>query len=862
MFYSKHVIIMSMIFTFSAFTCPPKHVFQMNDDLTTKCAFCPPNCSICYFTLSKVLNCGICSEGYYLNDNRQCERCFENCKNCIGPELKQCKEVEHGYFYDVSVKSIKSCEVDGCAKCTEKNKCNFCKDGYYPLQIEDASQTSAEKVQTDSLTCKKCNNEKCIHCAEKKDQIKNNVFTGCSLCQSGFTSVSGDCQKCPENCASCKDETKECSYCENSFFLKKSENICEKGQIDHCLIPLTNGSCNTCESHYFLNSLGKCEFCATKLPRCGFCTQRNNEVVCLACQSGNYMKGEICTQCPENCLRCQESKCESCAYGYFHNLETNNCDKCAIKNCDLCKSASECSSCKDGFYFNTTLNMCSSCNDNCLVCHDDSEQCPVCSLEAFQFQEEIVSHQKAQNDFFMGFLGLFMGLLPPLKNISVTQIQVISSCVKECPSTHKGKTITTDFIQRKCVGVEQINFANLFFPSIHHDDDLHEKIRTFKTRYNEEIEKIKKNSLANKREEQSLECFYNGILRRIVEADRAAYFVCRCTEGYMGDNCQITADLYNETQKKLLEFCDISEKQFINHNQHHKKKFLSTLIHITKFRIGLHVIRRLLQLIQLFMEVDIEIDNRKGLYVLYDSILLALYDIIEEIRKSKNNLEKIEIGVQEKERETYELIHQTIEKLETSLEDHKYTNSFLEENSLSYKSLDTFSFIIGESKISNYDENGFSFRTPNIDTSYNVAAKNSVILAFKLEADLQKIDTHLQVIGLSSSLFSDRIGTTKHKPVTNLMYMRFINPQKLHQPVSIKETGISGFTLEFALNYIPTFENLEEKMICVAFYFENPLMNREGEVRRGRSNDDSTVICWFKADFEPNKYYFVLKIRE
>ena len=47
---------------------------------------------------------------------------------------------------------------------------------------------------------------------------------------------------------------------------------------------------------------------------------------------------------------------------------------------------------------------------------------------------------------------------------------------------------------------------------------------------------------------KSGECFYKGKLKKIITGQDNSYYICRCDKGYMGDNCQISEHLFNETQ--------------------------------------------------------------------------------------------------------------------------------------------------------------------------------------------------------------------------------------------------------------------------------------------------------------------------
>lgn len=842
--------------------CPPKHTFKIENDAQTNCVPCPKDCSICYVSVSGSLNCAFCSEGHFLDVKRECKPCVKNCQNCIGPLLKHCKTIIPGYYYDQKSDSLQSCTGEGCAKCSSNSTCTACKDAFLQETTDaDFHSNSTILAPSQNLVCLPCNVTNCVHCSEKHDQIKHNTFTSCSLCQNGYTLISGVCQRCPENCSNCKDETRECSYCENTYYLDKASNQCKKSETEHCLIPLPTGVCGTCESHFYLTEDKRCLLCATKLPKCSFCTARNNEVVCLSCQSGYTLEGEQCKACPENCLRCEGDRCLNCGFGFFIDESSNKCIKCEIEYCEMCKTKDVCLSCMDGHYFDKTEGKCLPCSANCLSCTGSANNCDSCSLSAFKLEEQIVSQQAAGNDFFSGFLGLFLGFFPPMKSMKVTHIQIVTKCLSECPSVHHDKPVTVDYTERKCVVSGSGHGHSIFSGSVHHDDDLHEKTRRFKAKYNEEIERIKRASLSMKRNKTSPECFHNGELRREVEADRAAYFVCECLPGYLGDNCQITQELYHETQKQLLSFLDAAQNQFADHNHHNKRKFVSTLLHISRFRIGHHVINRMIQLIDIFIQLDHAIDNRRDLYLLYDSLLLACYDLLEESRKSNRRVRAIDIGIQRKEEETFELIHKLIEHLEKSLEDHRYTNSFLEKGSQSYKSLDTFSFIITEFRLSHIDPEGVNFRTPNIDTSYNVVTNNRVSLEFNLNVEIAKLNNNMQIITLSAALFGNKLAMHRHKPLSNMVYLRFIDPNQTHREVKIHENGIKSFVIEFALNYIPAFDDIMDSVVCMGHYFNDSRLNVVGEVK-AISPDEKSLVCHFYTNFEVRNYYFTVLIKD
>jgi hypothetical protein len=269
----------------------------------------------------------------------------------------------------------------------------------------------------------------------------------------------------------------------------------------------------------------------------------------------------------------------------------------------------------------------------------------------------------------------------------------------------------------------------------------------------------------------------------------------------------------------------------------------------------------MIQLIDLFIQIDHELDNRKHLYLLYDSLLLALYDLLEESRKSQKEMRNLDIGVQRRDDETFELINEVVQRLETSLHDHKFTHSFLEEGSESYKALNTFSFIISEFKLSNFGPDGVSFSTPNIDTSFDIATKNRVTLEYDMRVDVNKLTANLQTIALSYTLFTDKFRNHRHKPLSNLLYLRLIDSNDLHREVTIRENGISSFIVQFALNYLPVFEDVLSNVVCMGHFFADPRLNVVGKAKE-ISEDEKTITCQFFTNFEPKNYYFLVLIKE
>ena len=169
----------------------------------------------------------------------------------------------------------------------------------------------------DDPLCKSCQidfnspaNNKCLKCqysilnessgtCQEPNKILNNCITyqnnsdeSCSLCEFGYgANDEGECQKCPDNCASCKN-----SYC----------YACFKG-----FVPL-NYSCVLAKDNC---SDSNCEIC-------------NYLDVCRQCKDGfSYFPDKGCLKGISNCYIMQDNdKCKECNNGYYLS-RSNTCLK-------------------------------------------------------------------------------------------------------------------------------------------------------------------------------------------------------------------------------------------------------------------------------------------------------------------------------------------------------------------------------------------------------------------------------------------------------------------------------------------------------------------------------------------------------
>ena len=392
--------------------------------------------------------------------------------------------------------------------------------------------------------------------------------------------------------------------------------------------------------------------------------------------------------------------------------------------------------------------------------------------------------------------------------------------------------------------------------------DFVEVIKSLKVKYDEEIEKIKKSADQRKVEEKSLECFYNGKLKKEIKGNFESYYICRCDKDFVGDNCQISKSLFDSTQVKLMGYLDEIEKQFLNTSQQNRRKFVTSLILINKFRIDRPIIERMVSIVQRYLEKDRELDNRKKLYVFYDAVLLNLFDRLEDLRKADFETYNTDSGIQLEKNEVYALIHQVIEMLEASMEDHVYLNSFVAKHNSHYLGLDTYSFVIGEYRLKKLDKlKGFAVHNPNIDTSFNVIQSNRLYLNFEDSFDHTQSKHNIQMFTLAAPLFEDKLKVYYDIPVSNLLYLKFVDPKNTHEPIHNRDNKVRNLKIDFALTFIPAYDDILSNVKCLAYYFGTDKGNIIGNAV-SIDEDKMTITCEFPTYFEFNNYYFAVSMNK
>ncbi len=407
----------------------------------------------------------------------------------------------------------------------------------------------------------------------------------------------------------------------------------------------------------------------------------------------------------------------------------------------------------------------------------------------------------------------------------------------------------------------------LGIPEFKNDGDVLNNLMSLKVKYDEEIMKTKTDKafldLGDKNPSGlSSECYFNGKLKKEIRGNLDSFYICRCFLGFLGDNCQIRKDLYQHIQSQLIQIMDQIQTKFINHDKHSQTILFKSLIMINKFKIGRPVLEKMIFLISSTLEHNKEMDNRKQLYVLYDAILLNLFDILEDIKKHRSYYQLADTESQKEHTAIYQCVHNVIKLVEDSLEDLVYAESFLEKFAEKYIAFDTYSYTMAEYKYKNLkDRDFFRVRNPNIDTSFNIEEYNTINFEFNPNVDISENKNNIQILNFAAPLFRNKAEELNDVLITNLIYLKNIDPKNSHKIVENVEIGLKKIQIRFALLFLPSYEDIKSVSYCKANAY-----NQKSRTKRGKliefNEEEMTMTCEFVSFYEFKNYYFAVTINK
>ena len=366
-----------------------------SDETKTNCE--PSSCATNYYPLKNDLTqCNYCESpcnnvdiypiGYFLNEDTQLEKCYDNCYTCDNRYIsdnnmgcvtciegstilvyneKICVEEnlyeEKGFYLNSSDNLLHRCE-ESCATCnnglnteTNEQNCLTCKSGYlFIYQTTNCiNSTYAQENRyyiknIDGVDYYKLCYDNCFSCDDDYDEENSNQ--NCLTCINDYYLISG---------------TKNCNtslYSEGYNLVdnkwEKCYSLCQTcfgiGDID-------DNKCLTCITDYlFFEDTSNC-----------YPTSLNN--------NGYTIIEDKLYKCFDNCLECDEKgttltdqKCKKCKENFYFEYNTNNCYDISYT--------------ENGYYLSTDDNKFHICNSNCKTCsnspNSSSNNCLTCDNEA------------------------------------------------------------------------------------------------------------------------------------------------------------------------------------------------------------------------------------------------------------------------------------------------------------------------------------------------------------------------------------------------------------------------------------------------------------------------------------------------
>ncbi|EAR81858.2 zinc finger lsd1 subclass family protein (macronuclear) [Tetrahymena thermophila SB210] len=405
-------------------TCQKDYIYQQQ---TNSCSpICYNSCKTCSLPLSSS-SCLSCYDGFFLNNNNECQICQPPCQNCV-ISANTCQSCIQNYTLNVTQSLCFPICDPPCLTCNQpKNSsaCLSCIDGFFLFNNQCLNCQSP---------CASCidSSSNCLSCIENYTFIQSQNYCSpncdpscktcsspnnnqsCLSCDDGFYLTNDQCIQCQFPCLTCQNQSNNCQSCSVNYILDTLNNQCQPicdQTCKSCLLPLNSSSCLSCyEGFFFSNNqclpcIPPCQTCQNSQKNClsceiGYnynpltnycdpicdqtcqsCSLPYNKNACLSCFDGNFLLNNQCIPCQPPCLSCSNlSTCLSCQSSYIFNSDTNSCSLICPILCTSCQMSDlkviQCLSCQDGFY--VSQYQCLACQTPCKTCQGKQTNCLSC----------------------------------------------------------------------------------------------------------------------------------------------------------------------------------------------------------------------------------------------------------------------------------------------------------------------------------------------------------------------------------------------------------------------------------------------------------------------------------------------------
>ena len=322
-----------------------------------------------YYICSKIPNCEKCSS------KNQCIKCKEgynfikdNTNNLI------CQNIDISKYYPITEGDIiyySKCEeaIENCDECTGSNYCTKCK-------------TNFGIIEDDHTKCENLLEEKYYYnSALNKFTLCSNVMDKCQLCS---TYGEFECKKCLDNYVF-KHMSETDIQCELKTFFNENINFyhddseqnyysCSSFNIaKNCLECTNKDICNKCKNGYDLHNDNT--LCASKVDKENNMYAYNSLGLLMSCNDliqdcKQCRNSSTCYNCYDQSVLLEDDTCLAKSiinenHNYIIDETTNKYISCSIiDNCISCTSKTECTSCQNGFILNSNKKCEKVNNDN------------------------------------------------------------------------------------------------------------------------------------------------------------------------------------------------------------------------------------------------------------------------------------------------------------------------------------------------------------------------------------------------------------------------------------------------------------------------------------------------------------------
>ena len=251
--------------------------------------------------------CEVCSAGYFLTVNGQCEQnpkdAILNCEQYSS--LTTCSKCMQGFWLDdqnncVEVKAIEHC-LEYSSQPMNSN-CVRCEETHFLIGLNNCVPRDKEEIEN----CQKL----------------SAISETCEECLNTFR-LTDDKSQCLQTIADCQVYessnylTRElrCKMCSDGFYYNEDENFCSKGDREFCKVYQRNAPlCSVCDNKYYLQN-GTC-LPHDVIPSCEVYHPRIKNV-CFKCNYETFLftKLNSCelTEDIPNCAQYKDvNKCVRC----------------------------------------------------------------------------------------------------------------------------------------------------------------------------------------------------------------------------------------------------------------------------------------------------------------------------------------------------------------------------------------------------------------------------------------------------------------------------------------------------------------------------------------------------------------------